>query len=415
VPNVMSGVSVSDNCSAPIGISLSQSPAAGTMVGVGTHTITVTATDAAGNSASCTTTFTVETSISASGPGDLEICQGQDANFATVANGVGSFEYQWRLDGNAVGTNGATLTQSTTELSPGDHLVQVEVRGQCGLATTNVATLTVLVPTMATAPADLMLKPGESARFSTSASGTEPLAYQWRKDGVDIAGATSATYRIASVSGTDAGVYCVVVSGACGSVTNCAALAVDECTPLASETPHLNRQTGLFEQKASFTNSTDSAFSAVRVWIRGLPEGVQVYNASGEEDGVPFVQYNESLASGEVIYWTIEYYVPTRRTPESTLCAKPVPSSSPANQDGAPVTIDRTVRLPDGTFLIEFASVPGQVYVIQYCDDFVNWKTVIPSVTNGANRTQWIDNGPPKTDRLPSERPSRFYRVITSR
>src|SRR5204863_4497874 len=59
VPSVMSGVSVSDACSAPSAIILSQSPTAGTMVGLGTHTITVTATDAAGNSASCTTTFTV--------------------------------------------------------------------------------------------------------------------------------------------------------------------------------------------------------------------------------------------------------------------------------------------------------------------------------------------------------------------
>src|SRR5207253_934055 len=59
VPNVMSGASVSDNCSAPSAITLSQSPAPGTLVGLGSHTITVTATDAAGNSASCTTTFTV--------------------------------------------------------------------------------------------------------------------------------------------------------------------------------------------------------------------------------------------------------------------------------------------------------------------------------------------------------------------
>src|SRR5205823_1560444 len=133
VPNVLGGVSVSDSCSPTNAITLTQSPLAGTLVGLGTNTITVTATDAAGNSATCTTTFTVDTSISATRPGDLETCQGQDANFATAANGVGSFEYQWRLDGNAVGTNGPTLTQSTTELSPGDHLVQVEVRGQCGL------------------------------------------------------------------------------------------------------------------------------------------------------------------------------------------------------------------------------------------------------------------------------------------
>src|SRR5204863_134338 len=58
LPNVLSGVTVSDNCSAPNAITLSQSPAAGTLVGLGAHTITVTATDEAGNSATCTTTFT---------------------------------------------------------------------------------------------------------------------------------------------------------------------------------------------------------------------------------------------------------------------------------------------------------------------------------------------------------------------
>src|SRR5207245_634532 len=59
VPSVLSGVTVSDGCSSAGTITLSQSPAAGTLVGAGPHTITVTATDAAGNSAFCTTTFTV--------------------------------------------------------------------------------------------------------------------------------------------------------------------------------------------------------------------------------------------------------------------------------------------------------------------------------------------------------------------
>src|SRR5438874_11936469 len=59
VPNVLSGVNVSDHCSPTRRSSDLQSPAAGTLVGLGTHTITVTATDAATNSATCTTIFTV--------------------------------------------------------------------------------------------------------------------------------------------------------------------------------------------------------------------------------------------------------------------------------------------------------------------------------------------------------------------
>src|SRR5207245_10940830 len=59
VPNVLSGVTVSGGCAGAGSITLSQSPAAGTLVGLGAHTITVTATEPAGNSATCITTFTV--------------------------------------------------------------------------------------------------------------------------------------------------------------------------------------------------------------------------------------------------------------------------------------------------------------------------------------------------------------------
>ncbi len=59
IPDVTASVAASDTCSASNAITITQSPAAGTLVGLGTHTITVTGTDAAGNSSSCTTTLTV--------------------------------------------------------------------------------------------------------------------------------------------------------------------------------------------------------------------------------------------------------------------------------------------------------------------------------------------------------------------
>ncbi len=59
IPNVTSGVVASDNLT-PVGsLVITQTPAAGTMVGLGTHNITVTVTDLAGNSRDCTTTFKV--------------------------------------------------------------------------------------------------------------------------------------------------------------------------------------------------------------------------------------------------------------------------------------------------------------------------------------------------------------------
>jgi hypothetical protein len=88
--------------------------------------------------------------------------------------------------------------------------------------------------------------------------------------------------------------------------------------------------------------------------------------------------------------------------------------SSPLEQEGTPVKIERAFWLPDGTFMIEFSAVAGQVYSVQYSEDMRTWKTASPaSGTSSANRVQWIDNGQPKTESFPSNRLCRFYRVIT--
>lgn len=59
IPNVLAGVTASDNLTPGGSIVLTQSPQAGTPVGLGPHAISVTATDLAGNSRTCTVTLTV--------------------------------------------------------------------------------------------------------------------------------------------------------------------------------------------------------------------------------------------------------------------------------------------------------------------------------------------------------------------
>ena len=68
--------------------------------------------------------------------------------------------------------------------------------------------------------------------------------------------------------------------------------------------------------------------------------------------------------------------------------------------------------LPDGTFLLEFATMPGRFYYVQYTADFRQWHTSQPAITSNASRVQWIDNGQPKTLSAPSTEAQRFYRVI---
>ena len=42
----------------------------------------------------------------------------------------------------------------------------------------------------------------------------------------------------------------------------------------------------------------------------------------------------------------------------------------------------------------------------------MDWKTAEPSVVGTGTRIQWIDSGPPKTERHPAAGSGRFYRVL---
>ncbi len=79
-------------------------------------------------------------------------------------------------------------------------------------------------PTIAAQPSSQTVAAGQAATFSVVASGTAPLSYQWKKNGANITGATSASYTTpATTSGDNGSTFQVVVSNSAGSVTSNAA------------------------------------------------------------------------------------------------------------------------------------------------------------------------------------------------
>ena len=71
--------------------------------------------------------------------------------------------------------------------------------------------------------------PGSGVQFSVEATGTAPLSYQWKKDGVNltdggrIKGASTSTLSITAVQKSDEAEYTCVVSNTAGTVTSNAA------------------------------------------------------------------------------------------------------------------------------------------------------------------------------------------------
>lgn len=68
---------------------------------------------------------------------------------------------------------------------------------------------------------------GASVGFSVTAAGNAPFAYQWQKDGTNIAGATNATLALNNLQASDAGSYYVsVISGSRTVYSNAATVGV---------------------------------------------------------------------------------------------------------------------------------------------------------------------------------------------
>jgi hypothetical protein len=78
---------------------------------------------------------------------------------------------------------------------------------------------TALPPVVVTQPGDVIRAPGQTATFSVTATGTAPLAYRWKKNGVDIPDATGRQYTTPPLAESDDGslVRCRITNPA-GSV-----------------------------------------------------------------------------------------------------------------------------------------------------------------------------------------------------
>jgi hypothetical protein len=195
----------------------------------------VTISTATSNSITMNVTSNVTPAVSiAASPGNT-VCVGTNVTFtATPTNGGATPSYQWRLNGNNVGTNSPTY--SNASLVSGDVVTCVLTSSitcvTSTTATSNAVTMTVnALPAISVHPVSQSVFVGTNVTFTVTATGAG-LTYQWRKNGVNIPGATASSYTINNVATGDAGNYDVVVSGTCPpSVTsNVAVLTVNAVT-----------------------------------------------------------------------------------------------------------------------------------------------------------------------------------------
>lgn len=187
-------------------------------------------------------------------PVSTTVVLGENATFSVTATGAEPLNYQWYKDGEPI--NGAGESEYTVVgATPNDEgEYTVHVANEHGSVFSDAALLTVIEPPVIEEhPVSQTVQVGQSATFRVSAAGTEPLNYQWYKDGEPIEGAVESEYTVEGATPGDEGGYSVMVYNDAGEISSDPAmLTVIEPNPPVIE-KHPASQTVLPGDRAVFS------------------------------------------------------------------------------------------------------------------------------------------------------------------
>lgn len=162
-------------------------------------------------------------------PANRSVNASSNVTFTVQALGTSPLGYEWWKDGVRLNDGGkvsgartATLTLSNV-FGPEAGNYSVIVSNIAGVSSSQIVTLRVVDPYITSQPASQSIATGQTATFSVGALATLPVTYQWRRDGVDLPGATQSSFVITNAHRGDIGHYHAVLGNAYGISTSAVA------------------------------------------------------------------------------------------------------------------------------------------------------------------------------------------------
>jgi len=231
-------------------------------------------------------------------PVNQSVAAGQTATFSVTAAGTAPLSYQWQKGNTAItGATSASYTTTATTTADSGSQFSVIVNNAAGNVTSNAATLTVtatsVAPSITQQPSSVTVTAGQTATFSVTSIGTDPLSYQWLQGTTTITGATLASYTTPVTTTANNGTqYKVVVSNSAGNATsNPAALTVNAAAPATTDVLTYHNDIARTGQNLTETTLTTGNVTSAKFGKLGF------YSVDGLVDAQPLYASNVAVPS----------------------------------------------------------------------------------------------------------------------
>lgn len=315
-------------------------------------------------------------------PASVTVSNLQNAQFTVSAVGPAPLTYQWRFNGQPIVDGGKFSGATTSQLVVSNAVATNEgafdvivSNGFGASAPSNPAQLLVnRPPTITRQPVAQAVLQGQTLTLTVLADGTQPITYQWRRDGTNlvnggnVSGANTATLTIQNAQLADAfgtNGFSVVVSNSFAPGATSTTVYPGVIAPGALRPDFVTTVSGTVNDIAPAANgdfllagdlavSSGGIFSSDAARVRA--DGTMVTNFSASGSGAAFVvtSVREMLNGQSFVGGFFSTWQPGNRQWLVRLNANGSTDTSFTHAIGAPVK--RILRLADGKLLVASGS-----------------------------------------------------------
>lgn len=228
-------------------------------------------------------TEAVAPTLAATSPEAAAVLPGAAVQLAALAAGTAPLTYRWTIQGRdgpvpLASAAAAAPTLRFLPVVPGVYTATVTVTNRAGTVTGAPIRIVVAdsAPVITSLPSTVTVLSGRAVTLTVEAAGTQPLTYQWLREGTVVG--TGSSLTIPRASSAQAAEYTVVLTNRLGRTTSSPVrLVVDGSARLVN----LSTRTGVAPGRPLIAGFVITGPGSQRVLVRGVGPGLAAFGLTG--------------------------------------------------------------------------------------------------------------------------------------